>query len=182
MAIPWHITPASSKCEQSWFPQPLKGQSERNCSCPVQLTSSIHICTPKWPENGSTVKQNGCLHLQNSDYNYIKCPCNIHTCTCQVHCSCYCLPKPNWPPWVPKPCDPLKPNCSQTTVASRSFQWSSQTVPHCPLCCISTRPSIDVDPPTRRTRSPWREAVVRIKRVNNVHYIVTFKSKHTRYT
>lgn len=59
MAIPWHITPASSKCEQSWFPQPLKGQSERNCSCPVQLTSSIHICTPKWPKNGSTVKQNG---------------------------------------------------------------------------------------------------------------------------
>ena len=46
---------------------------------------------------------------------------------------------------------PEKFNILQTTVASLMPQWSSQTVPHLPWWCTSTRPSSGELEPLRRT-------------------------------
>lgn len=46
----WHITPASSECPQLWIPNPRNGHSVRDCSFPLQLTSSIHICPTPLPK------------------------------------------------------------------------------------------------------------------------------------
>lgn len=47
-----------------------------------------------------------------------------------------------------------KPSCRQTTSASLSSHWSSQTEPHLPLWNTSTRPSKYSSPPTNRRGRP----------------------------
>ncbi|KAG7252068.1 hypothetical protein CRUP_004310 [Coryphaenoides rupestris] len=50
-----------------------------------------------------------------------------------------------------------KPSCLQTTSASLSSHWSSQTVPHLPLWNTSTRPSKSSSPPhqAQRRAAAW---------------------------
>ena len=66
------------------------------------------------------------------------------------------LPVP-WPKYAPilATAPSLEcPSWRQTTLASFVDHESSQTVPHTPPCCISTRPSLELVPPTRRMVDP----------------------------
>ena len=49
-----------------------------------------------------------------------------------------------------------KPSDLHTTRASFVSKPRRQTVPHCPPCCTSTRPSLDLCPTTSLTKIPVR--------------------------
>ena len=119
----------------------------------VLWTRTLHFIQPERNREG------GYRRERKDNYSYVpqtqnSCPpltaikLHVYTHT-HTHTPC-----PNWPPWVAK-ASPWKPSWWQTMAASLLSQLSSQTVPHTPLWSISTRPSMEVLPPTRRTGSPW---------------------------
>lgn len=65
-------------------------------------------------------------------------------------------------------CYPLYPSILQTTLASSLSQWSSQTVPSVFPSVTTTRPSLEVDPPTKCTETI---SIVNIKKKTTIFHI-----------
>lgn len=67
-----------------------------------------------------------------------------------------------------------KPNDLHTTRASFVSKPRLQTVPHCPLCCTSTRPSLGLFPSTSLTKTPVRFESIHYWDVETFHSLSIF--------